>query len=469
MISQRLRGLVNLHAILATLVATLLFLIYAWASRQWMVGLDQVTLTPYVFCVLAGMAANARYLLLFASRFHRISWIDAARIATRQTGFVALFIFTLMFATKDRAVSRIFLGSYLALLWIVELFINVHLPRILCQMLFQRQHLAPTLFIGRAKQLGGLREWLETKKALGIEPVGFLTADGQPRDAGDTLSFLGPITHLERVIEQKRVAQVIVLEMPPTDLESRFIIEVCQNHGCRVLFYSNLADRLHHPLIPVIEGGHAFFTLQAEPLEDPGNRILKRTFDLVVSVPVVVFLLPPLCLLVWVMQRIQSPGRLLFKQTRAGHRSNEFTIFKFRSMNDTSPDAAAQAVQARKGDDRIYPFGRFMRKTSLDEFPQFFNVLRGEMSVVGPRPHLVAHDTEFMRHYRGYRTRHFAKPGLTGLAQTRGYRGEVSDPKLIQQRVQSDLQYIATWSIWLDIQLTLKTCRQVFFPPKAAY
>jgi len=169
------------------------------------------------------------------------------------------------------------------------------------------------------------------------------------------------------------------------------------------------------------------------------------------------------------MQRLQAPGKLLFVQKRSGHRRNEFNIYKFRSMYDHSRDSASEAVQARKGDNRIFPFGRFLRQSSLDEFPQFLNVLRGDMSIVGPRPHMPAHDAEFRHFYKGYRTRHFAKPGITGLAQTRGFRGEISDPALLQQRVQNDLYYIANWSIWLDLQITVKTFWQVFSPLKTAY
>ena len=219
----------------------------------------------------------------------------------------------------------------------------------------------------------------------------------------------------------------------------------------------------------VVEEGHTFYSLQEEPLEDPMNLLAKRVFDIALSLPVVVFVLPPLCLWVWAMQRIQAPGRLLFVQNRAGLRRNEFRIFKFRSMRDTASEAAHEAVQARKGDDRIYPFGHFLRKSSLDEFPQFLNVLRGEMSIVGPRPHMPAHDVEFSRYYKSYRTRHFAKPGITGLAQTRGYRGEITDPALLKERVQSDIFYITNWSFWLDLQITLKTGWQILRPPKSAY
>ena len=471
MISQRLRGLVNLQLVIATMFALLTFLAYATLVKFLPSGelSPDVSLTTYLICVGAGMAVSSRSLLQVAPKFHRLTWVDAARLSFRQVTFVALFIFTLMFATKDRSISRIFLGSYLVWLWMVLLFVNQIMPQVLSRLFFQKAHRIPTLFVGSAEQLGRLKNWLASKEVLGIQPVGYLSEMVVPVEKGYDLPFLGHVGDLAEVIDRKQVAQVIVLAMPDSGAESRSILEACQDSGCRLLIYSNLSEKLQHPLVSVIEEGHTFYSLQEEPLEDPLNRVAKRAFDIAVSLPVVVLILPPLCLWVWLVQRIQAPGRLLFVQSRSGLRRNEFKIFKFRSMRDTAYEAKREAVQAKVGDDRIYPFGHFLRKSSLDEFPQFLNVLRGEMSIVGPRPHMPVHDAEFSRYYKGYRTRHFAKPGITGLAQTRGFRGEITDPKLLQQRVQSDIFYIANWSIWLDFQITVKTVWQVVRPPKTAY
>jgi len=476
MITQRLRGLVNLHAAITTLVAMLLFLAYAnmvpWLKMLPGLGfLDlsrELTLMPYILCLVGAMVISTRYLLTFAPKFHRISWVDAARIAARQAALVALFIFTFMFAMKDRGMSRLFLGSYLCLLWGIELLLNKALPHFLSQLLFDQRHKAPTVFIGNASLVLRIENWLANKGVLGIEPVGLLTQDGLSAE-GSALPFLGSVADLPHIIEERAVAQVIMLSLPATEVAGRLIIETCQDRGCRLLIYSNLADMLRHPLVIVQEEGYTFYSLQGEPLEDPINRLTKRMYDIVVSLPVVLFVLPILSLWVWAMQRLQAPGRLMFKQRRAGQMGNEFSLLKYRSMYDLERGPELEAKQARKGDDRIFPFGHFIRRTSLDEFPQFLNVLLGQMSIVGPRPHMLAHDVEFSRFYRGYRSRQFAKPGITGLAQVRGFRGEITDPVLLQRRVENDLQYIATWSIWLDVQVTLMTFRQVFFPPRTAY
>ena len=129
----------------------------------------------------------------------------------------------------------------------------------------------------------------------------------------------------------------------------------------------------------------------------------------------------------------------------------------------------AEGRQASTDDARIYPFGRFMRRHSLDEFPQFWNVLIGEMSIVGPRPVMPVLDEEFERQVRAYRSKHWVKPGITGLAQSEGFRGEIRTPEQLQERIRLDLYYIAHWSIWLDLQITLRTAGQIFRPPPSAY
>ena len=169
------------------------------------------------------------------------------------------------------------------------------------------------------------------------------------------------------------------------------------------------------------------------------------------------------------MQRRQAPGPLFHVRERRGIRGGTFRMLKFRSMHVGSGHAADEARQARADDDRVFPFGRWLRRRSLDEFPQFWNVLRGDMSVVGPRPYMPMLDEEFRAQTKAYRTRHLVKPGITGLAQSLGYRGEILEREMLDRRHHWDLHYIAHWSLWLDVQITARTFAQVLFPPKTAY
>ena len=188
-----------------------------------------------------------------------------------------------------------------------------------------------------------------------------------------------------------------------------------------------------------------------------------------VALPVVLFLPPPLCVWVWMQQRRQAPGPLFHVRERRGLQSAPFRMLKFRSMFAGDDDAAAESRQAKSEDERIFPFGRFLRQRSLDEFPQFWNVLCGDMSVVGPRPYMPLLDEEFRQQARGYRTRHLVKPGITGLAQSLGYRGAILEQEMLRRRVYWDVHYITHWSIWLDLQITARTLWQVVRPPETAY
>ena len=189
--------------------------------------------------------------------------------------------------------------------------------------------------------------------------------------------------------------------------------------------------------------------------------------DICISLPVVLFVLPWMCLIVKIITSRQSPGPMFFKQERSEQKGQRFLIYKFRTMHLSDP--SREGEQAKPGDDRIFAFGQLMRRTSIDEFPQFINVLMGQMSAIGPRPHLLQHDDDFSEQVNVYRTRHFVKPGITGLAQCKGFRGEVTELALIEERVRYDLEYIQCWSFWLDVWILCKTVVQIFFPPKTAY
>ena len=202
------------------------------------------------------------------------------------------------------------------------------------------------------------------------------------------------------------------------------------------------------------------FASYTSPLEEPLNRLVKRASDVVVSLIALGFtalLLP----IVAIAIKIQSPGPLLFRQRRTGMDGKDFWCLKFRSMH---VNADSDRVQATKDDPRKFPFGNFMRKTNIDELPQFWNVLRGDMSIVGPRPHMLAHTKQYSELIGKYMVRHFVKPGITGWAQVTGFRGETSKLWQMEGRVERDIYYIQHWSIWFDLRIiwmTIKTCFKI--------
>jgi putative colanic acid biosysnthesis UDP-glucose lipid carrier transferase len=194
------------------------------------------------------------------------------------------------------------------------------------------------------------------------------------------------------------------------------------------------------------------------------NSLVKRISDLVLASAILV-LISPVMLGVALGVKLSSPGPVIFKQRRNGLAGEEIVVWKFRSM--TTQDNGPDVPQARRGDPRITPFGAFIRRTSLDELPQFFNVLQGRMSIVGPRPHAVAHNEQYRALIKAYMVRHKVKPGITGWAQVNGHRGETDTVDKMQARVEYDLAYLRNWSLGLDLQIIARTVKLVFFDRKA--
>lgn len=207
------------------------------------------------------------------------------------------------------------------------------------------------------------------------------------------------------------------------------------------------------------------FTTYENPLQNSVNRFVKRTFDIILSL----FFLIPTALMfpfIWLIIKIQSPGPIFFKQARTGLDGRTFMMLKFRSMHVNED---ADRLQATKNDPRKYPFGNFMRKSNIDELPQFINVLKGDMSFVGPRPHMLAHTEQYSAVIDQYMVRHFVKPGLTGWAQVTGFRGETKELWQMEGRVKRDIWYMENWSIWLDIRIIWLTAKTIFVHDKNAY
>ncbi len=311
-----------------------------------------------------------------------------------------------------------------------------------------------------------LRPWLERKTDVGFRTVGILCDDDPWELEKCSFPRLGGTHEMISVVQRYGVTQVIRTEMPATPDEQHFFVEACDQLGVRLLVVANLPERWGRPLTFIDDDGMRFIGLREEALENPLNQVIKRAFDLTVSLPVILFVLPITSLLVWWFQWRQSPGPLFYRQKRAGLQNREFEIVKYRTMNTDHHNAAKQATV---GDTRIYPAGRWFRKLSVDELPQFWNVFKGEMSVVGPRPHLIEHNSLFARQLANYQVRTFVKPGITGLAQVRGLRGEARSSEDIARRIAADIEYLENWRPALEIRIILNTFWHVVHPPKTAY
>lgn len=207
-------------------------------------------------------------------------------------------------------------------------------------------------------------------------------------------------------------------------------------------------------------------SIRSIPLKEPYNKVFKRLFDILFASSIIIFVLSWLTPILAIFIKLESKGPVFFKQSRNGFNYKEFDCYKFRSM---TPNKGAHLYQATRGDQRITKIGRFLRKTSIDELPQFFNVLFGDMSVVGPRPHMVSHTSMYAKRIDKFMVRHFVKPGITGLAQISGFRGEIETDKDIIGRVKYDIFYIENWSLLLDLRIIFRTFLNAIQGEEKAY
>jgi exopolysaccharide biosynthesis polyprenyl glycosylphosphotransferase len=469
MITQRKQGLQAVLLLLQCVLVTISFLLCLLAAEFFTsLSWEQIIHYPtYALVMMAGLLVetNRRDQSGTFSPFGT-SFLRQHQISLNQTLYAMGALFFYLVVVRDNYVSRISLAFWAPVLYLILLWSNRYLWPVLAQSLFGGVRKGRILLVGEPPKALHLRNWLQSKRVFGMETIGILTDDLlDPAVTGD-LRRLGRISDAEQVIREFGITQVILLQLPDRPEQHRKMMAAMERHGVRLLIFNNLEEKLSHPVIYLEDDGHHFISLRKEPLENPFNRLAKRALDIAIAVPVVLLILPVVGSVVWLIQRFNSPGPLFFKQVRAGIQNNQFMIWKFRTMHVNNPDAARQATI---DDDRIYRGGRFLRRFSIDELPQFWNVLKGDMSVTGPRPHLIEHNEQFARQIASYPIRTVVKPGITGLAQVRGFRGEARTPNDIALRLESDISYLENWRLTLDIAIILRTVWQMVVPPKTAY
>lgn len=462
MISQRTRGLQNsLLLFQAGLVALSL-----WCSMQiafrFFAGSSHLHFDRYPIygaLLILGLVFESltRDSDKIASNLFQKNIFDQHSVSVRQTFFAAGTLFLYLAAAKDSFISRWVLAINVPLLYGLFVSSNYFLPEFLARCIFGRHRTERALLIGPGHDAFRLISWLRSKEVFGFKAVGLIAPESSDKVTG--LPWLGRRSDLQRIMAEHAITQVILLELPDSVEDHEELVDAVESHGARLLIVSNLEAKLRHRVIHFKDGPLDFIAARAEPLEDPVNRALKRILDLIVAVPITLLVIPPVAIFVLIAQRLQSPGPLFYRQVRAGIQNRLFRIVKFRTMYVENPDEARQATC---DDERIYPVARWLRRLSLDELPQFWNVITGEMSVCGPRPHLMAHNADFARQMKRYHLRTFVKPGITGLAQIRGFRGEIQSASDIEQRLESDIAYFENWRLTLDIAIIFRTALQIF-------
>jgi exopolysaccharide biosynthesis polyprenyl glycosylphosphotransferase len=464
MISDRVKGVKNLVLISQCCLVTAAF--WAWFLLCYDPPMGASRLNQhliYNLFVLLGLVVESRS-LRSELNLRLPAFEETARRSIRQLGVTLFYLFLYLVAEQSVHISRFFLFSFIPLLFLILFFTNHLLPRKLGQFSYYKKMRQSVILLGPVAKARQLHDWFKDNEHLGLQVRGLLTED-QVETSASSLPILGQPADLDLVLGAPGLHKVIIVEFPRNGDVRRYA-DVCEAHGSRLLVVADLDAIFGHSVAVFEDAGKFFLGLREEPLEDPINRFLKRCLDIAVSLPVVVFVLPPLMLFVWLCQRIQSPGPLFFWQPRDGINSEPFDVLKFRSMHVR--DASDVRLPSAKDDPRLYPAGSFLRKTSLDEFPQFWNVLRGSMSVVGPRPHLKSYNDQYRQVcFKAY-VRALVKPGITGLAQARGFRGDAKTSVEVVSRIESDIEYLENWSFWLDLWLVIRTALQIVIPPKGA-
>ena len=383
------------------------------------------------------------------------------------------FLFIMAFLTKhSEQYSRLLVGQLFIAGYVSQLLLHLLMRAMQGTILKHAHKPENAVIIGTGRLANFLYQKISSNPWLDTRVVGCVqirVGEGAAtQDAAVDLAkyppLLGDINGLEELIERHEVRTVYFVTPLDTaevieDLYFKLLDKHITVHWIPDIFSLRLVNHSVREIagIPVI-------TLSETPLT--GTRLLIKSLEDFVLSALILIMVSPILLAVAITIKLDSPGPVFFRQQRMGWNGKIFRIWKFRSMYVHQPENGV-VVQAQKNDPRVTRVGAFIRRTSLDELPQVFNVLTGEMSLVGPRPHAIQHDEEYSRRIADYFARHNIKPGITGLAQVRGYRGETRDIEQMVQRVESDIEYINNWSLALDLSILLRTI--TVFTGKNAY
>ncbi|MBV5282627.1 MAG: undecaprenyl-phosphate glucose phosphotransferase [Paludibacter sp.] len=306
------------------------------------------------------------------------------------------------------------------------------------------------LIIGMNDMSGLLRKLLDNNPMLGYEFIGYVS---DKKEADENV--LGELHELAHLVSHHQIDFLFVTLSAYNDLKkSKELLALCNRIGVRLRFVPENQYWFKPRMNMESVGSLVVFNPQEIPLDDINSRFFKRAFDVIFSSMVILFVISWLFPLLCVLIKLTSKGPVFFKQKRTGINNRTFTCMKFRTMRMSSD---ADEKQATKNDSRVTPLGAFLRKSNLDEFPQFFNVFVGQMSIVGPRPHMLKHTNQYSELIDYYRVRHYVKPGITGWAQVSGYRGETDELWKMQKRVEYDMSYLEGWTFWWDLKIVVLT------------
>ena len=442
----------------------------AWALIMRHMGALYSPYINLILVLLVVMALTYDRFAIYRSNGHAI---DKAFNLLKAWTLTFFILVVLAFLTKQSEIySRNLIAQLYIAGFIAQLIIHMLFRLVYKNIVQHAQQNEKVLIVGQSRLAYYLQHRISDNPWVGEQVIGFVKLLNEDNKASgrkaagrkNDPAVLGDVNDLPALIDLHDISTVYIVTPLKSSIElEKIYMDVIDKHVAIHWIPDIFALRLVNHSVKEISG-IPVLTLSETPLI--GMRLLlKSIVDKVLSV-LILLMIFPILIVVAIAVKIDSPGPVFFRQNRAGWSGKSFRIWKFRSMY-VHQEESGKLKQASKGDSRVTRVGAFIRKTSLDELPQIFNVLTGDMSLVGPRPHALQHDKEYSQRIFDYFARHHIKPGITGLAQVRGLRGETVDIEQMVQRIESDIEYINNWSIWLDISILFRT---VFaFTGKGAY
>lgn len=388
------------------------------------------------------------------------------RVLRNMVPFVLLSVCILLLFHFEFSHSRLFGLFYIVLILVI---VSYRLAFRYFLELYRKQggNVRKVILIGSHENMQELYHAMTDDPTSGYRVLGYFEDFPSDRYPSD-VSYLGHPQEVNNFLKQNvgRVDQLYCSLPSARSVEIVPIINYCENHLVRFFSVPNVRNYLKRRMHFEMLGNVPVLSIRREPLELLENRIVKRTFDIVCSTLFLCTIFPFIYIIVGVAIKMSSPGPIFFKQKRSGEDGKEFWCYKFRSMR---VNAQCDTLQATEHDPRKTRIGEIIRKTSIDELPQFINVFKGDMSIVGPRPHMLKHTQEYSLLINKFMVRHFVKPGITGWAQVTGYRGETKELWQMEGRVMRDIWYIEHWTFLLDLYIMYKTVYNAIHGEKEAY
>lgn len=406
-------------------------------------------------------AISWSFVAYFSSFYETYRYTPETKIFSRLVKQSAVFLLTVI-AFFPFAKYTLF-ESRPILLYGVSVFLTITIFKFALFLYLKRYRLGgsnirKTVIIGYTPESVRLKDFFENNPDYGYKFMGFFSDKRH-----ENISLAGKASEIEEFITGNGIDEIYCSLNEISSIKMRGLVAFCDANDKIIKFIPDTKQIFSRNLVIDYYESFPVLSLRKTPLHEPVAIFVKRVFDIVFSMLVTILVLSWLTPIMALLIRLESKGPVFYKQIRAGINEKEFSCFKFRSMriNDQMDKLAV------KNDPRVTKVGKFIRKTSIDELPQFLNVLKGDMSVVGPRPHIYSINHRYSVKIKKYGARHTVKPGITGLAQVKGFRGEITGDEDMINRIRYDVFYIENWSILLDIKIILQTVVGMFGDEKA--